>query len=142
MWAKVRTILVVTLVTCLIWVWADAETQKDDLLRPSDTQAPDEAQLTVESLPVLVALPASARANWQQVKPDVTVFKNIKIAGPRAVIERLKQADDDLRAAAVVVIDERDLQSTLVSKSVELAPAWAGGRFVGPAPVVRVTITR
>ncbi|MFT3683864.1 MAG: hypothetical protein QM783_02870 [Phycisphaerales bacterium] len=142
MWAKVRTILVVTLVTFLIWVWADAETQKDDLLRPSDTQVADEAQLTIETLPVLVALPASDRANWQQVKPDVTVFKNVKIAGPRAAIERLKQGDEDLRAAAIVVLDDRDLQANLVSKSVELAPAWAGIRFVGAPPVVRITVTR
>jgi hypothetical protein len=56
-WSNVRTLGLVTLVTVLIWIWADAETQKDDLLHaePSRTASVEEAELTIEKLPVLIS---------------------------------------------------------------------------------------
>lgn len=141
MWARVRTILVVTLVTCLIWIWADAETQKDDLLRPGDTAVTDDSQMTVASVPVMIAMPASAKSKWPSVTPDTKELKHITVVGPRAMIDRLKDNDADVHLAAVLVINEQELRAGgVVSKSVELSPAGAGLRFVGPVPTVHVTI--
>jgi hypothetical protein len=142
-WANVRTIGLVTLVTVLIWVWADAETQKDDLLRPSDGHAGalDEIELTVDTLPVMIALPAKGGPPlWQRVKPDASELKHVTIAGPRAVVDRLNDKDGGLRLTAVLALDDEDWKASIVSKSVELSPGGLGLHFVGPVPTVRVSI--
>ncbi|MBY0307412.1 MAG: hypothetical protein K2Q09_01595 [Phycisphaerales bacterium] len=140
MWARVRTILIVTLVTGLIWVWADAETQKDDLLRPPDTLPVEEARVTLARVPVLVALPASARERWGRVTPGVTELKDVTLVGPRGMIERIRRGEASLGVAAVVVLDEADLGASVVVKSVELMPAGAGLRMDGQVPTVRVVV--
>ena len=70
-WSNLRTLGLVTLVTLLIWIWADAETQKDDLLHAGDGRpaAAEEAEFTVESLPVMVALPAGGTSGGKAMWP-------------------------------------------------------------------------
>jgi hypothetical protein len=151
MWGKVRTIFLVTLVTVLIWIWADAETQKDDLLHADGLHpaASDEAEMTVETLPVMIAMPAgtgsaggAAKLEWARVHPQQTELKRVRIAGPRSVIDRIQGGEGVLRVAALLVLDEQDWQSASVSKGAELIPGGLGLHFVGPAPTVRVTIDR
>ena len=152
MWSKLRTIGLVTLVTVLIWVWADAETQRGggDLLRGDTPRAPivDEAELTVDTLPVTIGRPAGGAGGagdakpWDRVRPEVTELKRVTITGPRAVIDRIKASDTGVRPSALLVLDERDLSVDAVNKSVELLPAGMGLRFAGSAPTVRVTIAK
>lgn len=151
LWPKLRTIGVVTLVTLLIWVWADAETQggrgASDLLQAgggSNTPASiEEAEFVVATLPVMLVMPAgSGKLEWERVRPQQTELKAVTIAGPRSVIDRLKRNDPTLKLSALLTIDEQDLAAASVSKSAELAPGSLGLRFVGPAPTVRATISR
>ena len=105
----------------------------------------EEAELTIETLPVTLAMPAGAgKLQWERVRPQVTELKQVAIAGPRSVIERIKAADapGGLRAAALLTLDPQDWNASIVIKSVELSPAGVGIRFVGPAPTVRVDISR
>jgi hypothetical protein len=147
-WTNLRSLGLVTLVTVLIWVWADAETQRggSDLLHGDTPRNPavEEAELTVETLPVSLGLPAGGKAMWDRVRPEATELKRVTIAGPRSVIARLKAGDATVRPSALLTLDERDLEAGAgsVSKSVELLPAGLGLRFAGPAPAVRVTIGR
>lgn len=142
MWSKARTFGLVTLVTVLIWVWADAETQRGDLLRPADGRAAavDEAELTLDALPVMIALPAAGAAEWQRASPHTTELNRVTLVGPRSVIERLQDPHGGLRLAAILTLKREDWQAGTVSKNVELSPGGLGLRFVGPAPMVRVTI--
>lgn len=150
MWGKARTLGLVTLVTVLIWIWADAETQRGggDLLLPGapgggHPVAHDDAEVTVESLPVLIALPAGGgKLEWARVHPQTSVLERVTIAGPRAVIERVRRGDPALKLAALLTLEEADWGVSTLSKSVELAPAGMGLHFAGPAPTVRVTISR
>ncbi len=142
MWSKLRTFGLVTLVTVLIWVWADAETQRDDLLRPVDGRlvVGEDVELTLDTLPVLVALPAGNAADWPRVTPALVELKRITIVGPQSVIDRLREREDGLSIAALLTLNADDLRPGTVSKNAELSPSGLGLRFVGPAPMVRVTI--
>ncbi|HZW05832.1 MAG TPA: hypothetical protein VFF65_01815 [Phycisphaerales bacterium] len=144
MWGKLRTLGLVTLVTVLIWVWADAETQRGggDLLQavPGPSVA-DEVEFVVQELPVVTALPAGRPAP-QRLTVSHPVLRNVAIIGPRRTIERLQAADGTVTVRAALVLDESDLNAGRVSKSVELVSGAAGLRFAGPVPTVQVVIER
>ena len=154
MWSKLRTFVVVTLVTVLIWVWADAETQPGrgaDLLHAdsSATTHPvePEAEFTVPTLPIMLVVPTGGgEIQWDRVRLQQTELHGVTIAGPRTVVERLKRGDaaSPLRVSALFILDEKDWEGDVgvVSKSVELTPGGLGLRFMGPAPTVRASISR
>lgn len=152
MWSKLRTFVVVTLVTVLIWVWADAETQPGrgaDLLHAdsSATAHPPEpeAEFTVPSLPVMLVVPTGGgEIQWDRVRLQQTELYGVTIAGPRTVVERLKRGDTTLRLSALFILDRADWGAgvNMISKSVELSPGGVGLRFAGPAPTVRASISR
>lgn len=148
LWSNLRTIGLVTLVTLLIWVWADAETQPGrggDLLHGDSggSKAVEEAEFTIDALPVMLVMPATAgKVQWERVRPQQSELKNITITGPRTVIDRLKRADPTLRLAGLLVLSDEDWSAGVVSKGVELTPGGVGLRFAGPAPTVRVTVGR
>lgn len=148
MWSKLRTFVVVTLVTVLIWVWADAETQRDDLLHVESggarSAAVEETEFILDKLQVLVALPSGPAGTPKlgKVFAESDHMLRVTIAGPRAVIDRIKAADPTLRLAAVVALDDRDLSANAVEKTTSLLPGGLSLHFVGPAPTVRVIIER
>lgn len=145
MWGKVRTIFLVTLVTVLIWIWADAETQKDDLLHSDglNPAASGEAEMTIETLPVMIAMPAAGgKQQWERAHLETTDLKRVTIAGPRAVIERIRAGDATVRPSALLLLDDQDWQSGSVSKGAEIVPGGLGLHFAGPAPMLRATIAR
>ncbi|HYD01559.1 MAG TPA: hypothetical protein VEB22_10060 [Phycisphaerales bacterium] len=142
MWGKLRTLGLVTLVTVLIWVWADAETQRGDLLQATPA-APlaDEVEFVVDELPVVVALAAPAgRPAPRRLEVGQTVLRKVVITGPRPTIERIQARDGAFTLRAALVLDEADLSAGRVSKAVELLPSGFGLRFAGPAPTVQATI--
>ena len=103
----------------------------------------EEFEFTVETLPVMVAFGADLGGlQWGRVRPQETELKRITIAGPAAVIERIKSGDSTLKLSALLALDDQDWGAGIVSKGVELSPGGVGLRFAGPAPTVRVTISR
>jgi hypothetical protein len=133
----IQTFVLVTVVTLLIWVWADAETVHSQRMRGLDPAASSEpVELQVTEVPVLVAMgpqdePLKATALSQKV--------DLVIAGPREAIERIRRGEVELRAVAVLAEQYKD--GMRVEKRLEILPAELGLRVAGPGGTVLIDVT-
>jgi hypothetical protein len=154
MWSKLRTVGLVTLVTVLIWIWADAETQRDDLLHADGPRAAasDGAELVVDRLPVYVAQRADVAAAEPKVRlrAERSELTGVRIAGPAEAIKRIAAGEVTLYAVATVSdADYTPRQGPMVygyavKATVELCPSGLGLRIVDPsdASVLRVIVDK
>lgn len=91
---KVRTFLVVTLVTLLIWLWAEVS---NHAARGREAFA----SVTLARLPVLVA---ASPAVLESLVPraDVTELADVTIVGPRALVEAVRAGSLKVWATATI----------------------------------------
>jgi len=156
MWQKLRTGILVTLVTVLIWIWAEAETQRDDLLSPAGAGGA-ESELVIDRLPVFVAVaargggPAQGAGQWPVVEgPDMiageSLLQRVRVRGPRSVIDRLRAGEAGVSPFALVVLRPDDAEGGSVggrvTAAITIGPPELGLRPVEPAPLVTVSVKR
>lgn len=153
LWQRLRTFAGVTLVTVLIWVWADAETQKDDLLnvdaaaKGSRSAGLSEAEYLAEDLPVLIAQPADEHVI---LKAEQKTLKKVRIVGPVGAIERVRSGEVSIYAFVVVPQSDfvrhpkggtPDHGEVTVEPLVQIGPSGLGLRVVTPSDAARLRVT-
>jgi hypothetical protein len=90
----VRTFLVVTLVTLLIWLWAEVSNHAS---RGRESMA----WLTLSRVPVLVAASPELLAKAVPT-PDATELRDVTIVGPRTLIEAVRAGSLKVWASATL----------------------------------------
>lgn len=134
----IQTFVLVTVVTLLIWVWADAETVHSQRMRGLDPAASSEpVEMQVRGVPVLVAL--SQQSEPLKATPLVEQM-DLVVEGPRESIERVRRGEVQLRAVAVLT--EQYKAGLRVEKRLEILPAELGLRVSGPGGTVLIDLTK
>jgi hypothetical protein len=131
MWRNMRTYIVVTLVTLLIWVWAEAETQRAD---PGPR-----VEYLVHELPLYVSMPAG---HVERVILEPATLHDVHIRVTPEILGRINQGT--LLPVGIVMLTVADMSgnSELAPHTVQLGPPGIVGRMADPAPAVSIRIIR
>jgi hypothetical protein len=133
---KLRTALIVGVVTLLIWLWAELAVHAQ-----RGRSGADELRLT--NLPVWVSAPADATGPGAQVvaRVEPAPETSVVVRGHAATLDALR--DGTLKAHLVVELTSEDLAlgpGTVIVKEAGVGPTSAELVIEGPRPTVRVRL--
>lgn len=133
---KLRTALIVTVVTLLIWLWAELAVHAQ-----RGRSGADELRLT--NLPVWISTPAYAAGPGAQmgVRIEPEPESSVVVRGHAATLDALREGT--LKAHLVVELSAADLAlgpGTVIVKEAGVGPSSAELVIEGPRPTVRVRL--
>lgn len=134
-----KTYMVVTLVTLLIWVWAETETQRGVNKARAGAEI---VEITVAELPVFIAMPAG---RGERVTADERVIKELRLRGRKDILDQVREGS--IKPKAVVVLGASELAGDVATRQIEIGGLNTGAaedavRIIGPTPTVTVRIAR
>jgi|GEM_PF-3211144 len=121
---NLRTFLVVTLVTLLIWLWAEVS-----VIAARGPQSSATAAVSV--MPVLVAAPADVQARVV-LSPEPAELAGMTVVGPRALVERVQAGTLQLYAVATIEPGQALGSVSSVRVRLTLEPAGLALRWGSP----------
>lgn len=128
--SRFKNFAVVTLVSMLIWLWAEVSVFNDR--RNSGTE-----ELELSAVPVLVAGESATLARVY-VTPDVTTISGLRVRGPRGVIDDIRSGK--IRPVVYVTLTDVDAAVDRALLLGDVGPANLGLTLEGLPPQIGVRI--
>jgi hypothetical protein len=127
--SRLKSFGVVTLVTILIWLWAEASIV-------SDPARAGNQELLLENVPVLIACtPATAKAF--DLQPQTPLLGPIRVRGTREALDAIRNA----HASPRIIVEINNAAPGLLVVPGEISPSWLGLTVVGPPIKVVIQVT-